>query len=74
MSGDDILVKMRINLALESKSLNMVISADMSVCGVSAAIATAASCKAKKEELSFAEGNLICPQHGTGQRNKLARE
>jgi len=34
----------------------MVISADMSVCGVSAAIATAASCKAKKEELSFAIG------------------
>lgn len=43
-------------LKLESKSLNMVISADMSVCGVSAAIATAASCKAKKEELSFAIG------------------
>ncbi len=43
-------------LKMESKSLNMVISADMSVCGVSAAIATAASCKAKKEELSFAVG------------------
>ncbi len=43
-------------LKLESKSLNMVISADMSVCGVSAAIATAAACKAKKEELSFAIG------------------
>lgn len=43
-------------LKIESKSLNMVISADMSVCGVSAAIATAASCKAKKEELSFAIG------------------
>ena len=41
-------------LKIESKSLNMVISADMSVCGVSAAIATAASCKAKKEELSTA--------------------
>ena len=37
-------------------SLNMVISADMSVCGVSAAIATAAACKAKKEELSLAIG------------------
>lgn len=43
-------------LKMESKSLNMVISADMSVCGVSAAIATAASCRAKKEELSFAIG------------------
>jgi len=43
-------------LKIESKSLNMVISADMSVCGVSAAIATAAACKAKKEELSFAIG------------------
>ncbi|MCA9080553.1 MAG: putative sulfate exporter family transporter [Planctomycetaceae bacterium] len=41
-------------LKIESKSLNMVISADMSVCGVSAAIATAAACKAKKEELSAA--------------------
>ena len=43
-------------LKLESRSLNMVISADMSVCGVSAAIASAAACKAKKEELSFAIG------------------
>lgn len=43
-------------LKIESRSLNMVISADMSVCGVSAAIATAAACKAKKEELSFAIG------------------
>lgn len=43
-------------LKMESKSLNMVISADMSVCGVSAAIATAAACKAKKEELSLAIG------------------
>ncbi len=43
-------------LRLESKSLNMVISADMSVCGVSAAIASAAACKAKKEELSLAIG------------------
>jgi uncharacterized membrane protein YadS len=34
----------------------MVISADMSVCGVSAAIATGAACKAKKEELSLAIG------------------
>lgn len=43
-------------LKMESRSLNLVISADMSVCGVSAAIATAAACKAKKEELSLAVG------------------
>lgn len=43
-------------LKIESRSLNMVISADMSVCGVSAAIATAGACKAKKEELSLAIG------------------
>jgi uncharacterized integral membrane protein (TIGR00698 family) len=43
-------------LRIPSKSLNLVISADMSVCGVSAAIATAASCRAKKEELSLAVG------------------
>jgi len=43
-------------LKMESRSLNMVISADMSVCGVSAAIATGAACKAKKEELSLAVG------------------
>jgi uncharacterized membrane protein YadS len=43
-------------LKIESPSLTMVIAADMSVCGVSAAIATAAACKAKKEELSLAIG------------------
>jgi len=43
-------------LKIGSPSLNMVISADMSVCGVSAAIATAAACRAKKEELSAAIG------------------
>ncbi len=43
-------------LKMESKSLNMVVAADMSVCGVSAAIASAAACKAKKEELSLAIG------------------
>ncbi len=43
-------------LNIASKSLNLVISADMSVCGVSAAIATAAACRAKKEELSLAIG------------------
>ena len=43
-------------LKMESRSLNMVIAADMSVCGVSAAIAAAAACKAKKEELTLAIG------------------
>jgi uncharacterized integral membrane protein (TIGR00698 family) len=43
-------------LRIPSPSLNMVISADMSVCGVSAAVATAAACRAKKEELSLAIG------------------
>ena len=43
-------------LKVGSPTLNIVISADMSVCGVSAAIATAAACKAKKEELSLAIG------------------
>ncbi|HWL08165.1 MAG TPA: putative sulfate exporter family transporter [Planctomicrobium sp.] len=41
-------------LKMSSPSLNMVISADMSVCGVSAAIATGAACRAKREELSLA--------------------
>lgn len=43
-------------LKMESKTLNIVISADMSVCGTSAAIATAAACRAKKEELTLAIG------------------
>jgi uncharacterized membrane protein YadS len=43
-------------LKMESPSLNMVISADMSVCGVSAAIATGAACRAKREEISYAIG------------------
>lgn len=43
-------------LKIPSRRLNMVISADMSVCGVSAAIATAAACRAKKEELTLAVG------------------
>ncbi|MDZ7608711.1 MAG: putative sulfate exporter family transporter [Cyclobacteriaceae bacterium] len=43
-------------LKISSKSLNITISADMSVCGVSAAIATAAACNAKKEELTMAVG------------------
>jgi len=41
---------------MPSKTLNITISADMSVCGVSAAIATAAACRAKKEELTLAIG------------------
>jgi len=43
-------------LKIESKTLNIVISADMSVCGTSAAIATAAACRAKKEELTLSIG------------------
>lgn len=43
-------------IKVPSKTLNITISADMSVCGVSAAIATAAACRAKKEELSLAIG------------------
>ncbi len=41
---------------IPSKTLNITISSDMSVCGVSAAIATAAACRAKKEELTLAVG------------------
>jgi len=41
---------------MPSRTLNITISADMSVCGVSAAIATAAACRAKKEELTLAVG------------------
>jgi uncharacterized membrane protein YadS len=43
-------------LKIPSKTLNITISSDMSVCGVSAAIATAAACRAKKEELTLAIG------------------
>lgn len=43
-------------LKMPSKTLNIVISADMSVCGTSSAIATAAACRAKKEELTLAIG------------------
>lgn len=41
-------------LRIPSRSLCMVVSADMSVCGVSAAIAVGAACRAKKEELTLA--------------------
>lgn len=43
-------------LKISSKTLNITISADMSVCGTSAAIATAAACRAKKEELTLSIG------------------
>ncbi len=43
-------------LKMPSKTLNVVISADMSVCGTSAAIAAAAACRAKKEELTLSIG------------------
>ncbi|NLW82378.1 MAG: putative sulfate exporter family transporter [Desulfovibrionales bacterium] len=43
-------------LKMPSRTLNIVISADMSVCGTSAAIATAAACRAKKEELTLSIG------------------
>lgn len=43
-------------LCVPSRSLCMTLSADMSVCGVSAAIATGAACRAKKEEISLTIG------------------
>lgn len=43
-------------LKMPSRTLNIVISADMSVCGTSAAIATAAAARAKKEELTLSIG------------------
>ncbi|TYT75653.1 YeiH family protein [Desulfobotulus mexicanus] len=43
-------------LKMESKTLNITVSSDMCVCGVSAAIATAAACRATKEELTIAIG------------------
>jgi uncharacterized integral membrane protein (TIGR00698 family) len=46
-------------LKITSKTLVMIIAAATSVCGVSAAIATAAACKAKKEELTLAVGMTL---------------
>ncbi len=43
-------------IKIPSKRLNAVICSDMSVCGVSAAIAAASACKAKKEELTLSVG------------------
>ena len=50
-------------LKIPSRSLCMTLSADMSVCGVSAAIATAGACRAKKEELS-AHDRPVAVLHG----------
>ena len=46
-------------LKIESKTLNITVSSDMSVSGVSAAIATAAAVRAKKEELTLAVGMSV---------------
>jgi uncharacterized integral membrane protein (TIGR00698 family) len=46
-------------LKMTQKALVMIIAAATSVCGVSAAIATAAACKAKKEELTLAVGMTL---------------
>ena len=46
-------------LKMTSKTLVIVIAAATSVCGVSAAIATAAACKAKKDELTLAVGMTL---------------
>ncbi|MFH1418210.1 MAG: putative sulfate exporter family transporter, partial [Planctomycetota bacterium] len=46
-------------LKMTSKSLVIIVAAATSVCGVSAAIATAAAVKAKKEELTLAVGMTL---------------
>jgi len=46
-------------LNMASKTLVIIIAAATSVCGVSAAIATAAACKAKKDELTLAVGMTL---------------
>ena len=46
-------------LKMSSKALVIIVAAATSVCGVSAAIATAAACKAKKEELTLAVGMTL---------------
>jgi uncharacterized membrane protein YadS len=46
-------------LRIANKHLVMVIAASTSVCGVSAAIATAAACRAKKEDLTLAVGMTL---------------
>ena len=46
-------------LKMANKSLVIIIASATSVCGVSAAIATAAACKAKKEDLTLAVGMTL---------------
>jgi len=46
-------------MKMTSKGLVIIIAAATSVCGVSAAIATAAACRAKKEELTLAVGMTL---------------
>jgi uncharacterized integral membrane protein (TIGR00698 family) len=46
-------------MKMTQKALVMIVAAATSVCGVSAAIATAAACKAKKEELTLAVGMTL---------------
>ncbi len=46
-------------LKVASKKLVIIVAAATSVCGVSAAIATAAACKAKREELTLAVGMTL---------------
>ncbi len=46
-------------LKVASKRLVIIVAAATSVCGVSAAIATAAACKAKREELTLAVGMTL---------------
>jgi uncharacterized integral membrane protein (TIGR00698 family) len=46
-------------IKMKSKALVIIIAAATSVCGVSAAIATAAACRAKKEELTLAVGMTL---------------
>ncbi|MEZ5358067.1 MAG: putative sulfate exporter family transporter [Candidatus Zixiibacteriota bacterium] len=46
-------------LKMKNKALAMIVAAATSVCGVSAAIATAAACRAKKEDLTLAVGMTL---------------
>ena len=46
-------------LRMKNKHLVMIIAAATSVCGVSAAIATSAACRAKKEDLTLAVGMTL---------------
>jgi len=46
-------------LKMKNKALAIIIAAATSVCGVSAAIATAAACRAKKEDLTLAVGMTL---------------